>query len=178
MQLNVSSTKIRKLKPNVKIIPSSPLLLCRASSHSHGLSSHRHSSSAQAQRSDRAECREGALLHRSESQQWMRTPGSSCCWQCLDVAQPLVKTMPKAAARRGEETDRQTDKQSVNQSNRQLVKGRVTSCCVAQQAQENARVSSRECKCVIRETFSDLRDTLIRTCVYSRAPLTTLQPSN
>lgn len=167
------------MKSNVKIIPSSPLLLWRASSHSHGLSSHRHSSSAQAQWSDRAECREGALLHRSESQQWMRTPGSSCCWQCLDVAQPLVKTMPKAAARsRG---DRQTDKQSVksvHQSNRQSVKWRVMSCCVAQQAQENAQVSSRECKCVIRETFSDLRDTLIRTCVYSPAPLTTLWPSN
>lgn len=85
---------------------------------------------------------------------------------------------------RCEEQRRQTDKQSVksvksvNQSNRQLVKGRVTSCCVPQQAEENAQVSSRECKCVIRETFSDLRDKLIRTCLFSPAPLTTLQPSN
>lgn len=42
-------------------------------------------------------CQKGALLQRSESQQWMRTPGSSCCWQCLEVAQPLVKTIPRAA---------------------------------------------------------------------------------
>lgn len=39
---------------------------------------------------------EGELLHRSESQQWIRTPGSSCCWQCLEVAQPLVRTIPRA----------------------------------------------------------------------------------
>lgn len=41
-----------------------------------------------------------ALLHRSESQQWMLTPGSSCCWQWREVAQPLVRTMPSAAAQR------------------------------------------------------------------------------
>lgn len=41
-----------------------------------------------------------ALLHRSESQQWIRTPGSSCCWQWRDVAQPLVRTIPRAARER------------------------------------------------------------------------------
>lgn len=37
---------------------------------------------------------------------------------------------------RGAETDRQTDKHSVNQSHRQSVQRRVTSCCAAQQAEK------------------------------------------
>lgn len=40
----------------------------------------------------------GEALHRSVSQQWMRTPGSSCCWQWREVAQPLVSTMPRTTA--------------------------------------------------------------------------------
>lgn len=39
-----------------------------------------------------------ALLHRSESQQWMLTPGSSSVWQCRAVAQPLVSMTPNATA--------------------------------------------------------------------------------
>lgn len=161
------------------MIPSNPPVLRQASSHSHGLSSHRHSSSAQTQWSERAGCQEGALLHRSESQQWMRTPGSSCCWQCRDVAQPLVRTMPRAAVSRREDgrAGRQSVSQSISQTDKP-VKGRVTSCCVAQQAEENAQVSSRDCKSVIRETFSDPSDTLIRMCLHGPVPLTTLQPSN
>lgn len=41
-----------------------------------------------------------ALLHRSELQQWMLTPGSSSVWQCRAVAQPLVSLTPNATATR------------------------------------------------------------------------------
>lgn len=44
----------------------------------------------------------GELLHRSVSQQWMRTPGSSCCWQWREVAQPLVSRMPRTTAKQAQ----------------------------------------------------------------------------
>uniref|UniRef100_A0ACB8F089 Uncharacterized protein n=1 Tax=Sphaerodactylus townsendi TaxID=933632 RepID=A0ACB8F089_9SAUR len=40
----------------------------------------------------------GDPLQRSLSQQWIRTPGSSCCWQWRDVAHPLVKRIPRTTA--------------------------------------------------------------------------------
>lgn len=95
--------------------------------HNHILSSKR-LNSALMQWSVRG-CQEEALLHRSESQQWMRTPGSSCCWQCLDVAQPLVRTIPRAAVR----TERGGgDRESVSQR-------RVMSCCQAQQEKKKKK---------------------------------------
>lgn len=44
----------------------------------------------------------GEPLQRSVSQQWIRTPGSSCCWQCREVAQPLASRMPRTTAKQGQ----------------------------------------------------------------------------
>lgn len=95
--------------------------------HSHILSSKR-LNKAQTQWIVRGR-HEGALLHRSESQQWIRTPGSSCCWQCLDVAQPLVRRMPRAAGRTGQDR--------AGQKRETISQRRVTSCFLDQQEKKS-----------------------------------------